>query len=148
MKWSLQAGGCSSGALRTGYYDPLTTGSAAQLKKRLGSAYSLRAITEWIKHQSSHQRFAQRHTPKPYYPMSIGGMPTIGSARPSLSGKEAPLYCSSQRERKARECQQGVHDLCSFPYTLWLGGTPIAPRRIVHLVWHHPADVRLTSPPR
>ena len=47
--------------------------SAAQLKKRLGSAYSLRTITEWIKHQSTQQHFQQRHTPKPFFPLCIGG---------------------------------------------------------------------------
>ena len=67
-------------ALRAAYYNPATTGSAAQLKRRLGSAYTLKAISEWIRHQSTQQRFLQRNTPKPFFPMSIGG----SEARPFL----------------------------------------------------------------
>ncbi len=39
-------------ALKEAYYDPARTGSAEQLKRRLGSQYTLAVIKEWIRQQT------------------------------------------------------------------------------------------------
>ena len=66
-------------ALRTLYYDSATTGSAQQLKRRLGTQYTLKQIEAFIKNQATSQRFHDRKRPTTFFPLSIG--PTT-QARP------------------------------------------------------------------
>jgi hypothetical protein len=68
-------------ALKELYYDPKHgLQSAARLKQKVPQ-YSVKEIEQWIKNQTTGQRFFERKQPKPYFPMSIGGL----EAKPFLT---------------------------------------------------------------